>query len=721
MIGRLLPPAALLAVVSLTLAAGFSQTEVYFYRDLLVFFYPVPELAWRMIQAGQLPLWNPYSAFGTPLAAMADTLLFYPPTWLRFLLPFPSGFNLNIIVHFYLAALATYALGRKLAMSRSASLAAALAFTLSGPLLSLGTMLNVLVGACWTPVVILSVRYAVEKPSVLRIMTLGGALGMQAIGGEPIYGLAAAILAFPLCGVSLFRFLRVLVPASLYGMALIAVQLIPGIELLRDSVRESEYFTFAESAFWSLHPLSLVDTLVPGVMFEQGSGPFRRFLFGGLTPYLMSLYLGLIPLGLAGWALLQSQRKEVRWVAAIGGGALAFALGHHAAFFSWFYALVPFVKGSRYPSKTMVVIALCGGLLAGWGLDCLRERRPLRWGWIKWAGAFAAGFALQAILAGPVTPWAVQRTLDLFQGPLAAIHVARLAGLILLIVMAVAMGPRRPTAVPAMVVLALAADLALTGRWVNPTAPAELFTTRLPLAQAVGGGSPDFRVYGDFFPARLSLPIREGWSTEAVEALQSRLAFSYGAAIEGVRDGRDLSPNRLYTPGYYRFGLQVMAWKAQRDLRQLGAYNVRYFVTPAGLAPPDGLRQVAVVPTLAQSMAVWEIEGWRPRAEIEGGTARIVAETPTHVAVQVESARGGTLLLRDRHHRGWKAWVDGAAAEIQPRGLFRTVHVPPGGHQVEFAYRPWTFFAGAAIRIAALLAWIAVAVAGYAQSSWSGP
>jgi hypothetical protein len=219
----------------------------------------------------------------------------------------------------------------------------------------------------------------------------------------------------------------------------------------------------------------------------------------------------------------------------------------------------------------------------------------------------------------------------------------------------------------------------------------------------------------------LSLPIREGWSSEAVEALQSRLAFAYGAALDGVRDGRDLSPNRLYTPEYYRFRTQVMAWKAQRDLRPLGAYNIRYFVAPAGAAPSIGVKQVAVVPTLAQPMSVWEIEGWRPRAEIEGGSAHIVAEEPTRVALQVESAKGGTLLLRDRYHRGWKAWVDGAAAAVEPQGLFRTVQVPPGGHRVEFAYRPWTFFAGAAISIAALLAWFLVAALSYAQSSLSGP
>jgi len=153
----------------------------------------------------------------------------------------------------------------------------------------------------------------------------------------------------------------------------------------------------------------------------------------------------------------------------------------------------------------------------------------------------------------------------------------------------------------------------------------------------------------------------------------------------------------------------VMDWRAQRDLRPLGAYNIRYFVTPEGV-PLVGGKPVATVTTLAQPMTVWEIESWRPRAEIEGGSARIVAESSTRVALQVESPGGGTLLLRDRYHRGWKAWVDGAPMEIKRHGLFRAVPVSPGGHRVEFAYRPWTFFAGVTLSVAALLFWIAVAV-----------
>ena len=108
----------------------------------------------------------------------------------------------------------------------------------------------------------------------------------------------------------------------------------------------------------------------------------------------------------------------------------------------------------------------------------------------------------------------------------------------------------------------------------------------------MGSGSAEFRVAVEQLPPKLSFPIREGWSTEAQDALESRLTLQYGAALEGVRDARDISPNRLFTPDYYRFWMQMMQWKGQLDYRPLAGYNVRYMVAPAGSVRPAGVRPV---------------------------------------------------------------------------------------------------------------------------------
>jgi hypothetical protein len=713
------PVAALCLLVTAVFAPGFSLRRVFFVRDLGFYFYPAQELAWRMICQGTWPLWNPYSGFGTPLAAMADVLLYYPGTWLRFPLPQPLGFNLSIVAHFYLAALSAYALGRRLAMSRTAAFGAAAAFTFAGPLLSLGSMLNVLVAAAWMPLVLLASMWAVEQPGTWRVLILGSALAMQAIGGEPLLSIATAMLALALCcgssqplAAQLRRFFRVFVPAALFGMALIAVQLLPGLELLRKSVRQQQ-FGFPQSSFWSLHPLNLLETVLPGALAERGSLPLRQYLYGAAQPYLASLYLGVLALGLAAVALVRSGHKAARRTAICGGLFLLFSFGAHSAFYTPLYWLLPMVRQSRYPSKLMVAGALCIALLTGWGVDALGRRARPQWWWLKWVVALLAGLALRAVLAeAGTTTWAWRELSKTMQGLAGWVEALRLVCALLLLVIVLWLARSHGRAAAALAAFALALDLAYTGHSVNPTAPLEVLTARSPLVAKVGGGSSDFRVDGDAEALPGRLPLVEDWPVAAVSMFEARAVLQIGAPLAGVRDARDLSPNKLYTPAYRGVRLQAQDWMARGRLAALGRWNVRYFITDADKPPPPGVRQVATVSVLSRRLAVWEMESWRPRVEIAGGAARIVDESPNRVVIQAESATGGSLVLRDSYDDGWRARVDGQPARLErTEEIFRLVRIPAGRHAVDFAYRPWTFLAGAAISACALLALLAFTIA----------
>ena len=280
-----------------------------------------------------------------------------------------------------------------------------------------------------------------------------------------------------------------------------------------------------------------------------------------------------------------------------------------------------------------------------------------------------------------------------------------------LLILLVRLARSRPALSAAVAVATLAADLLYTNHPINPTAPVELFATRPPLVEAAGSGSSHFRIDSDLELVGTALPVRPGWSEQALTALEMRLTLLYGAALDGVRDARDTSPNKLFTPEFLEHRRRVRQWTEQRRHALLGRLNIRYFITPAGPAPPPSLHQVAVVQTLTRRLAVWEIEDWRPRVELPGGTARIVEEFPAEVAVRAESAAAGTLLLRDRYDRGWRARLDGAPISVEPsEDGFRAVRLPPGRHTVRFFYRPWTFLVGASISAAAFLLLVLLAL-----------
>jgi hypothetical protein len=71
------------------------------------------------------------------------------------------------------------------------------------------------------------------------------------------------------------------------------------------------------------------------------------------------------------------------------------------------------------------------------------------------------------------------------------------------------------------------------------------------------------------------------------------------------------------------------------------------------------------------------------------GRVRIASYRNTEVKLEADSPDGGWLVLNDLWHPWWFAEVDGRPAQLlRANVLFRAVAVPPGRHQVRFAFRP---------------------------------
>jgi hypothetical protein len=82
---------------------------------------------------------------------------------------------------------------------------------------------------------------------------------------------------------------------------------------------------------------------------------------------------------------------------------------------------------------------------------------------------------------------------------------------------------------------------------------------------------------------------------------------------------------------------------------------------------------------------------WVGEGEVNGspGTARVVEESWNGIAIRVRSEGPGILVVADSYSPGWRAEVDGDAAEILPVwGVVRGVSVPAGEHLVRMRYEP---------------------------------
>jgi hypothetical protein len=123
-------------------------------------------------------------------------------------------------------------------------------------------------------------------------------------------------------------------------------------------------------------------------------------------------------------------------------------------------------------------------------------------------------------------------------------------------------------------------------------------------------------------------------------------------------------------------------------------------------APQFDIFQTAVVTANgldAADLAAIRTLNTLPRQPVR--PAQVLSYASREVKIDAAADRPALLVLNDSDYPGWKVDVDGRRAHwITANYMFRGVLLPPGRHLVRFTYAPASFFAGAAISGAALLA-----------------
>src|SRR5262249_19320361 len=125
--------AAVAAISFLPFLEGILRGRCFYYRDLVVAFFPARRLALQGLWRGEMWFWNPYSHEGEQLAWPAVS---YPLDLLQLLLPDERGFSLLLALHVPAAAIAFLLLARHLRLAPLAGAGAALAYALGGFTLS---------------------------------------------------------------------------------------------------------------------------------------------------------------------------------------------------------------------------------------------------------------------------------------------------------------------------------------------------------------------------------------------------------------------------------------------------------------------------------------------------------------------------------------------------------------------------------------------------------
>jgi hypothetical protein len=371
---------------------GDIRGSLFIERDLLVFFVPPRQFWVEEVKNFIFPLWNPYYLNGHPLFATLQPGVLYPFSVLYLFLPFNWAFNLNIELHFALAGIFTYCLVRGMKGSQGAAIISAVAFMLSGYLISVHNLLSTLISVIWVPLFFLCYFSAI-KNNRLGHAILAGIVGvMMFLGGgiEACYltfAIAFLLTLFPqlvlvneLIKIHRRLFFFAIFCVVFFGLS--AVQLLPFLELSQLSIR-SKGLTYQEVGTWSLHPLDLVELVLPD---QYGlATDFKKYW--SYQNWLKTIYMGGIPF-ILGALYLRKWDRQAQGFLLLFFISLGLAMGQNTLFHQFLYEYLPFFNKLRFPVKFIFLGVLVLSVAAGLGYDYykkeLAEKNPESQKWARY-------------------------------------------------------------------------------------------------------------------------------------------------------------------------------------------------------------------------------------------------------------------------------------------------------------------------------------------------
>lgn len=725
-------------------APVIAGARTFFLRDVFTTHLPLKAFGAEQLREGRIPAFNPTWGLGQPFRGNPNALPFYPGNVFYLVLPFWSAFGLHFALHWLIALVTMGALARGLGMGRPAALLAAVTYAGSGWMLSALTFYNVLAVAAWWPLVLLG---AVRGG--LRGIALGGlACGLALLGGEPV---AATLGLVPLLVASITRLgwkrgFATAVAIGAVGLLIALPQIVALLRVLPFTYRGGHGMSAEQAAHFALHPLRLVELLVPF--------PFGRPTWLGrfgvwapsvlpVVPLFLSLYCGIVGLALA----VVGARGRAAWGLLAGAGlALAIVAGQSGDL------LVRLSLGLfRYPEKFLFWFALAVPLLAGWGLE-----RVLAGGRV-WARLAAAGsvlfllLGLGARLLGPAAvesassrlagQGSVDEAVALLSTQLSAWTLALLAGGAALGISAWAVSRKAPWsgAVLAALQVALLAQLYP----LVVTDQAAPYAEPAPWAARLGEGAAVLNTVQAFPPwseepvyempdgPRIPLERATALDLDSAPGVLHGLIYPFAPDLEGlqsplfslmlfnlprldavqkVRWMRVLGLDALVlfedadVPGLRlldratRYGVESRLYAVERPAPDAWwPESVR-----VAQSPPTALWVVSNDPDPVSAVVVPEGIAHQPR-----GRVRLLSEEPDRIELEVDSP-GGLAVVRRAYQPLFAATLDGLDGRklrTVPVNLnLLGVEIPKGRHRVVLEVSAWPEAIAAAVALLTLAA-----------------
>jgi len=364
---RCIPVLFLVTFIVILFWPIISHKQILYCCDNLLINIPSKQLLVENVYKGIFPLWNPYIGGGMPYLADINLGTLYPFNALYFFLEPFYALNLLVVLHIVIATVGMYAFARNLKLTSLSSVIASMSFGLSGTVMTYTNNTPMLFVASWLPWAALLFTQCVKRFLYSTFVGLVCVLVFQMLAGHPqlvFYSwLLYACLVFYYAQ-SRGRALKILSGAGIVVFFITSVQLIPFMELAIRSTRLGRGYDFA--SFGSFNPLYLIGLFIPILFGDPKNGTVWA---GGGSVYG---YIGLLTVLFV--ILLTRWTRKTKLYIMISFLTLFLSFGKYSPVFAIAYRLVPGIGLFRVPSHFLLLYTFSMSVLIGFMCEGLRTR-----------------------------------------------------------------------------------------------------------------------------------------------------------------------------------------------------------------------------------------------------------------------------------------------------------------------------------------------------------
>lgn len=637
-----------------------------------------------------IPFWRSDQFSGYP-ALTNPQALFTHPLHLAFLLVSPyQAVGLTLWLHFLLAGLGFYLLGKALELPPAACLLMALSglFSFKLAIAAYAGWLSVLSSIVLLPFFFAALVHALSG-RLWGMLGLAVTIGLGLTSGQLqlfYYGGLFALLGVTLRLIHLRhetgelsprRLLLLLGASACLGVGLAAYLLVPlalDAPLLSRSGGSYEFFIGNHSLSWK-HLWTFLNPELLGSPLDDS--------YPGVELWEDVAYFGLIPLLLALYALIMDHRRSL--VRLLGGGLLlSLLLSLDSPLSKLAFQVLPGFALFRHPSRFLFLASLFGIVLGGIGFELMQQKLQ------------AKGVRGRALLIATILPLAVISV----EGILTARRYLQVRNL-----GETKFEPsfaRRLRQEPRPFRVAPLKRLTVN--------PAQLAPLGIELLS--GFDSTNFKHYQRYLglleTGRLQPTRPRSWlELEGVKRIDLLNLLDVRFVVSPVRL-HSMPPEFSLVGKFADQPLFVLTQgMVTRDIylyRNAGeARRVRY------------ADQVLRVDSAAKMDEATARHGLGKLAIVLGGKARtstpsrvartatVVVSRPGHLVVDARAPAGGFLLVSEIWHPGWRATIDGSSAPLRRANIaLMGIDLGSGRHTVELVFEPSGWMSGLTITLISL-------------------